>query len=71
MSIIPATYEAWEHCITVKCGIPPAAEFVAKRIQALQDMDDHLMQTFIARRGEAHHTRTPAWFRQAEERLGK
>ena len=71
MSIIPRTYEEWEYCITVKCRIPLTAEYVAERIQALQDMSDYHTQKFIDRWGEAHHARTLAWFREAEERLAQ
>ena len=71
MSIIPATYENWEHCITVRCGISLTAEYVTKRIEALKDMNDYHTHRFIERWGEAHHERILAWFREAEERLSK
>lgn len=69
MSVVPQTYEEWEHCITVKCGIPLTAEFVAKRIAALEDDSDHSTRKFIDYWGEAHHARTLDWFRQAASRL--
>lgn len=69
MSVVPQTYEEWEHCITVKCGIPLTAEFVAKRIVALEDDSDYSTRKFIEHWGEAHHTRTLEWFRQAASRL--
>lgn len=69
MPVIPTTYQEWEHCITVECGIPLTAEYVAQRIEALQNMRDHHTQRFIERWGQEHHTRTLAWFREAEERL--
>ena len=71
MSIIPTTYEEWEHCITVECGIPLTAEYVAERIEALQNMQDYRTQRFIDSWGQDHHARTLAWFRQAEERLSQ
>ena len=69
MSIIPTSYEEWEHCITVKCRIPLTPDYVAERIEALQDMDDFHTLKFIERRGVAHHERTHGWFREAEVRL--
>lgn len=70
MSTIPQTYEAWEHCITVRCGIPLTAEFIAARIEALQDMNDYHTNRFIEQWGASHLERTLAWFRQASDRLG-
>ena len=69
MSIVPETYEEWEHCITVKCGIELTPAYVAERIAALEDMSDYHTRRFIDRWSAAHHQRTLAWFRQAEERL--
>ncbi|MEM9330742.1 MAG: hypothetical protein AAGA53_05420 [Pseudomonadota bacterium] len=68
MSIIPRTYKEWEHCITVECGIPLSAEYIADRIQALENMRDDKTQRFIKRWGEAHHAQVLSWFREAEER---
>lgn len=70
MNHIPQNYEEWEHCITVQCGIPLTRDYVAARIAALEDGRDFHTQRFIARWGEAHHSRTLAWFRQAANRLG-
>ncbi|MEM7176608.1 MAG: hypothetical protein AAGD47_02440 [Pseudomonadota bacterium] len=67
--MIPTTYEDWEHCITVKCGIPLTAEFVAERIAALQDTSDYSTRRFIESWGEAHLNRTLEWFQEAQQRL--
>ncbi|MEM9732987.1 MAG: hypothetical protein AAF903_05800 [Pseudomonadota bacterium] len=69
MPVVPTNYEEWEHCITVECGIPLTAEFVAERIAALNDMNDYKTQRFIARWGEDHLKRTLGWFEQAQDRL--
>ncbi|MEM9059723.1 MAG: hypothetical protein AAGD13_04605 [Pseudomonadota bacterium] len=69
MSIVPETYEEWENCITVKCGIPLTAKFVEDRIEALENTRDYGTRKFIDQWGEAHHARTLAWFREAEKRL--
>lgn len=69
MNYIPQSYEDWEHCITVACGIPLTPEYVARRIAALEDRSDFHTEKFIARWGTAHHARTVAWFRKAQSRL--
>lgn len=69
MSIVPTTYEEWEHCITVKCGIPLTATYVAERIEAMQDTSEFHTQRFIEQWGEAHHARTLSWFKEAAGRL--
>ncbi|MEM7061401.1 MAG: hypothetical protein AAF557_27805 [Pseudomonadota bacterium] len=69
MSIVPQTYDEWEHCITVKCGIPLTSEYVSERIEALENIRNHGTKKFIDQWGEAHHKRTLEWFREAEGRL--
>lgn len=71
MSLIPKTYDEWEHCITVKCGIPLTADYVAERIRELQDTGNYHTEKFIDRWGQQHHARTLAWFHQAAERLAQ
>ena len=69
MTAIPKTYAEWEHCITVQCGIPLTADFVAGRIKALEDPKDFRTQKFIEYWGEEHHAKTLDWFRQAAANL--
>lgn len=69
MTVIPQTYDEWEQCITVKCGIPLTADYVAGRIGALEDGGDFHTRKFIERWGTAHHARTLGWFREAAARL--
>lgn len=69
MTGIPRTYEEWEHCITVKCGIPLTADFVAGRIEALEDEGNFRTQKFIDDWGRDHHARTLDWFRVAAVRI--
>lgn len=71
MTAIPQTYEDWEHCITVQCGIPLTASFIASRIKALEDESDFRTQKFIEAWGAAHHAKTLEWFRQAALRLNQ
>ncbi|MEM9670635.1 MAG: hypothetical protein AAF950_17095 [Pseudomonadota bacterium] len=69
MNPMPQTFEEWEHCITVKCGISLTAEFVLGRINALEDRTDIRTRKFIDYWGENHHLQTLEWFRQAASRL--
>jgi len=69
MSVIPQSYEEWEHCITVKCGVPLTKDYVAGRIEALQNGNDAHTQEFIKRWGQAHHAQTLDWFRVAANKL--
>ncbi|MFT3691027.1 hypothetical protein [Paenirhodobacter sp.] len=69
MNFIPQSYDEWEHCITVKCGIPLTSDYVAGRIAALENRRDFHTEKFIARWGAAHHARTLAWFREAQSKL--
>ena len=71
MPLIPRNYEEWKHCITVECEIPLTAEFVAQRIDALQNMDDFRTARFVERWGADHHARTLAWFRDAEQEMNE
>ena len=70
MGVVPTTYEEWEHCITVDCGIPLTADYIAGRIKALNDMSDLHTQKFVERWGEGHRTQTLAWFEEAATRIG-
>lgn len=69
MNSVPQSYEEWEHCITVKCGIPLTPDYVAGRIAALENGRDFQTEKFITRWGAAHHARTLEWFREAQSRL--
>ncbi|MEM9878316.1 MAG: hypothetical protein AAF862_03450 [Pseudomonadota bacterium] len=71
MSNIPQTFEEWEHCITVKCGIPLTLEYVKGRLQALENTADYQTQKFIEYWGEAHYAQTVGWFREAERRFSQ
>ncbi|MEM6486681.1 MAG: hypothetical protein AAF677_00180 [Pseudomonadota bacterium] len=71
MAIVPTTYDEWEHCITVACGIPLTQDFVVGRIAALQDANDYHTRKFIETWGEAHHAQTLEWFKEAAARLAQ
>ena len=67
--IVPRTYEEWQHCITVKCGIPLTMDYVQARLQALQNPSDYHTQRFVEQWGPDHLSRTIDWFSQAEKKL--
>jgi hypothetical protein len=71
MTKIPQTFEEWEHCITVQCGIPLTPSFVAIRIAELEDESNFKTRKFIETWGREHHARTVAWFRRAASRLSE
>jgi threonine dehydrogenase-like Zn-dependent dehydrogenase len=39
--MIPKTYAQWRHCITVECGIPLSADFIAQRGLPIDDLFSH------------------------------
>ena len=67
--MLPQSFQEWEHCITVKCGLSLTSDYVLKRIKALQDPGDHHTKEFINRWGAAHHAQTVEWFQRAALRL--
>ncbi|WP_110710451.1 hypothetical protein [Salinicola sp. CR57] len=62
---IPTTFEEWHHCITVECQISLTREYVAQRLQALDDPRDYATQRLIAFYGRRHHQQVVSWFEQA------
>ena len=62
-ALIPETYLGWRHCITVHCGIPLTADFVARRIAALSQADSEETLRFRKLYGDAHWRQVLAWFR--------
>jgi len=54
VSPIPETYEQWRHCITVECGIPLTAEFVARRLSVWRDESCEETERFRRLYGDAH-----------------
>jgi len=62
---IPATYEEWFHCITVKCKIPLTAAFARQRVDVLSDMRAAETRKFTELYGDSHRLRVIEWFRQS------
>jgi hypothetical protein len=61
----PTTYEAWVHCITVKCKIALTPEFARQRIGALGDAKSAEAIKFAQLYGEPHRARVVEWYRRA------
>lgn len=59
------SYEAWKHCITVRCGIALTEHYVRARIEALDDQNDPMTARFVVLYGRDHLKRTRDWFERA------
>ncbi|WP_020209956.1 hypothetical protein [Gilvimarinus chinensis] len=68
-SIVPQTYEQWRHCITEICQIPLTAEYIEKRLQSLNNPNDHTTAQFVQLYGEKQRIHTLQWFEQAKAEL--
>jgi hypothetical protein len=64
--LIPGSYASWRYCITVECGIPLTAEFVARRIDVLSRSNGEETLQFRRLYGDEHWQRVLAWFRQSQ-----
>ncbi len=60
--MILQNYEAWRHCIEVKCGIPLTPAYVEVRIQELQDANNKHTKEFVSLYGEAYTKKILDWF---------
>lgn len=68
-AIVPQSYEAWHHCITVECGLNLRPDFIKERIESLQDDKDFRTQQFIRLYGQPHRQAVLNWFKQAQNSL--
>jgi hypothetical protein len=62
---IPRNYEEWRYCIKYWCGLELTPEFIAKRLQALNDHKDHHTRRLLECYGEAHLQALLGWFERA------
>ncbi len=65
----PETYEQWQHCITVDCGLALTPEFVAARLKVWRDAGHQETRRFRKLYGEAYLAAVIGWFEQAEREL--
>jgi hypothetical protein len=63
-SELPTTYEAWFHCITVKCQIALTPAFARERIAAMGDARSAEVAKFVQMYGEPHRARVVEWYRR-------
>ncbi|NTS78139.1 hypothetical protein HR060_14895 [Catenovulum sp. SM1970] len=70
-SLIPTNYDEWRHCITVECGLKLTPEYIASRIEALNNNADHYTQQYVKSYGQAQLEQTLAWFKQAQQTENK
>ncbi len=64
--MIPQTYQQWQHCITVECGLTLTPAYIEKRIQALSSEKDEHTRQFVQKYGPEYHQQVLAWFKQAQ-----
>jgi len=65
--MIPRTYAQWRHCITVECGIPLSADFIAQRLAVWRNPGLEETQRFRRLYGDAHWQAVQRWFVQAAQ----
>ena len=67
---IPQSYEEWQHCITVECGIPLTPAFIAKRLTVWRNEEAQETKRFRHLYGDAHWRAVIGRFEQAEREVG-
>ncbi len=67
--VIPTTYDAWRHCIEEHCQIPLTADFVARRLQELEDRQVYSTEQLHRRYGADHVKQLQQWFQRAADEL--
>ena len=68
-SFIPETYEEWQHCIIVECGLKLTAQYITERISALQNDRDYYTQQFVKLYGQQYLQQVLGWFMQAQKKV--
>jgi hypothetical protein len=64
------SYAQWRHCITVDCGIPLTAGFVAERLAVWRNSTCEETTRFRRRYGDDHWRAVIGWLEQAQRELG-
>jgi len=68
--MIPQSYEQWQHCITVQCGIALTPDYVGARLRVWQDENAEETRRFRRLYGDAHWRSVCAWFARAGREVG-
>lgn len=63
--MIPRTYDQWQHCITVECGLALTPAFVAERLTVWRNAQSEETLRFRRLYGDQHWQAVTAWFEQA------
>lgn len=66
---MPQTYDSWKECITVQAGIPFTEEFIAERLDVLQNFRHQDTMRFISLYGEEQLSRVISWFKRARSEI--
>ena len=67
--IFPNTYEEWQRCITISCGIPLTRDYVEARIKVLSNANSAETKVFTAKYGEEWTHTVLGYFQQALKML--
>ncbi|MEM9181985.1 MAG: hypothetical protein AAGB27_02425 [Pseudomonadota bacterium] len=65
----PGNYEQWHHCITVECGIPLTADFLAQRLNVWRDEKAEETARFRRLYGDQHWQAVISWFERAKAEI--
>ncbi len=63
--MVPVSYDAWRHYMTLVHRIPLTSAYCDERIATLQDLDDCGTRVLVAVYGETHRQRLLSWFSMA------
>ena len=67
--VIPKTYEQWQHCIVVECGLELSPQYITQRLSTLKNDREQSTKQFIKLYGKEYHEQVVAWFAQAQQNL--
>lgn len=66
--VIPQTFEQWQHCITVECGLALTRAFAEERLAVWNNPSADETRRFEQLYGPAHLARVAQWFARILER---
>lgn len=66
----PQNYDQWRYCITVECGIPLTAAFIAQRLAIWRSAQSEESLRFRRLYGDEHWESVIAWFERAGREAG-
>ena len=63
--MIPSSYQEWQHCIKVKCGIGLTQKFIEERLSELQNDKNPKTVEFVNLYGIDYKNQIISWFEKA------